>query len=151
MKQEILLATRWKRLGGALIDSLTLMVIIIPIMLVTGVLQNASNGRPMTFGQQVLFVVIGLVIFTLLHGYLLYSRGQTIGKVVVKTKIVDLEGNKPDIGKLLGLRYYIFSILSLIPLVGNFVGLIDALFIFRQDRRCLHDLLAGTQVIDVSG
>jgi uncharacterized RDD family membrane protein YckC len=31
----------------------------------------------------------------------------------------------------------------------NLVMLVDPLLIFRSDRRCLHDLLAGTQVIQV--
>ena len=31
--------------------------------------------------------------------------------------------------------------------VGNFVGLIDAVMIFGQDRSCLHDKIAGTVVV----
>ena len=33
--------------------------------------------------------------------------------------------------------------ISLVP----FYRLVDILFIFREDRRCLHDLIAGTQVV----
>jgi uncharacterized RDD family membrane protein YckC len=32
-------------------------------------------------------------------------------------------------------------------MVGNFVGILDALFIFRSDRRCIHDLIAATRVV----
>ena len=31
--------------------------------------------------------------------------------------------------------------------ISPFYGLVDILFIFRSDRRCIHDLIAGTQVV----
>jgi hypothetical protein len=31
----------------------------------------------------------------------------------------------------------------------NFFGLIDALWIFGEERRCLHDLIAQTIVVDI--
>jgi uncharacterized RDD family membrane protein YckC len=34
-----------------------------------------------------------------------------------------------------------------IPLVGLLFWLVDSCFIFREDQRCLHDLVAGTRVI----
>ena len=33
---------------------------------------------------------------------------------------------------------------------GQTLGLIDVLFIFRSDRRCVHDLIAGTKVVSNS-
>jgi uncharacterized RDD family membrane protein YckC len=30
---------------------------------------------------------------------------------------------------------------------GNALGTLDALFVFRRDKRCLHDLIAGTKVV----
>ena len=36
-----------------------------------------------------------------------------------------------------------------IPYIGAFLILADVLCIFREDRRCLHDHLAGTRVIDL--
>ena len=31
--------------------------------------------------------------------------------------------------------------------VGQIVGIVDSIFIFRKDKRCLHDLIADTRVI----
>jgi uncharacterized RDD family membrane protein YckC len=83
-----------------------------------------------------------------LNGYLLFKRGQTIGKVAVKTRIVDLSGNIPHFGKLLVLRYLVPALVAQIPIVGSLTILVDILFIFGKEHRCLHDYLAGTRVID---
>ena len=37
--------------------------------------------------------------------------------------------------------------ISIIPVIGSLVGLIDALLIFRDNRRCLHDNIADTMVV----
>ena len=52
--------------------------------------------------------------------------------------------------KLLGLRYVLVMLVMAIPIIGQLLGLADALFIFRSDRRCVHDLLAGTKVVSNS-
>lgn len=145
---ETKLASRWKRLGGALIDAVISMVILVPLMIVTGVFQRVYRGEGMTTGQQASFFIIGWVIFLILNGYLLAKRGQTIGKVAMKTKIVDLQGNIPSFGKLLVLRYLVFGLVGQIKVVGSFAGLVNALFIFGEERRCLHDYLAGTRVVE---
>ena len=57
-------------------------------------------------------------------------------------------GEVPPFGKLIGLRYLPLMVVSVIPIpLIQIAGLIDALFIFRADRRCVHDLMAGTRVI----
>jgi len=142
------LASRWKRLGGAMIDSVIAMVIFVPIMLATGALQRTFSGEEMTIGEQAGFFVVGWVVFLVLNGYLLFTRGQTIGKIAVKTKIVDLSGNIPNFGKLLVLRYLVRGFVHHIPFIGNLAGLVNVLFIFGKKRRCVHDYLAGTIVIN---
>jgi uncharacterized RDD family membrane protein YckC len=77
----------------------------------------------------------------------LANQGQTWGKKLLKMKIVDLSGNLPDFGRLLLLRYGIGAVISIVPVLGSFYWIVDALFIFRGDRRCIHDLLAGTRVV----
>jgi len=53
-----------------------------------------------------------------------------------------------DFGKLVGLRYVPVWLASSIPFIGGFLALIDILFIFREDRRCVHDMIAGTVVVE---
>jgi len=143
------LASRWKRLGGAMIDGVISSAIIVPIMVATGVLHRLVSGESMTIGQQAAFFVVGWIIFLLLNGYLLFNRGQTIGKVALKTKIVDLNGNVPNFGKLLVFRYLSLGVISQVPIVGGLAGLVNVLFIFGKERRCVHDHLAGTRVVEV--
>jgi uncharacterized RDD family membrane protein YckC len=142
------LASRWKRLGGSFIDGLISMVIIAPIMLATGVLQRVFRGEDMTFGQQATFFAVGWVVFLILNGYLLRNRGQTIGKAAVKTKIVDLSGNLPNFGKIVVFRYLILGLIAQIPIGGTVAVFVNPLFIFGKERRCLHDYMAGTRVVD---
>ncbi len=141
------LASRWNRLGGFLIDSLVSLVIVLLIMLVTGEQEQILQGQ-LTIGQRVVFFVVGYMVFLLLHGYLLYSKGQTIGKLVVKTRIVDRKGHVPPFGKLFLLRILLPNLVAQIPLVGSLVIMVDTLFIFGEESRCLHDYLAGTWVIN---
>ena len=92
----------------------------------------------------------GFVLFVAMNGYLLAKRGQTVGKWVVGTRIVYASNDGlPTLATTLGVRYGVVWLINLIPIVNNVFGLIDALFIFRRDRRCLHDLIAGTKVINV--
>ena len=78
--------------------------------------------------------------------YLLHTKGQTIGKMLVGVRIVDVNsGQILPITKVIGLRV-------LPTWMGHFLtcgigGLIDSLFIFRDDQRCVHDLIAQTKVV----
>jgi len=140
------LASRWKRLGGALIDTLLMMVIALPIMMVIGIFP--SQGQRMTFGQHILGSVIGLIIFLCLHGYFLAKSGQTIGKKIVKTRIVNLDGEICPFAKMFLLRYAVLWIITIIPIIGNIYGLVNVLFVFGKEKRCIHDYIAGTRVVD---
>ncbi len=108
-----------------------------------------GSGQVATIVANLVGGGIGLGVFVALHGYLLATRGQTIGKVVMKTKIVTESGEQLPFAELYLKRYFILQAISLIPFVGMFVGIIDALFIFRSNRKCLHDDIAGTKVIKI--
>lgn len=143
------LASRWKRLGGALLDSLIAIAISVPVMMVAGVFKQITQGQPMTIGQRVFFFVFGLVVFLLVNGYLLAKHGQTVGKKLVGTRIVrEADGSILSFGHVFGLRYLPLSVITQVPIIGNIFAIVDCLFIFRGDKRCVHDLIAGTKVIN---
>jgi uncharacterized RDD family membrane protein YckC len=73
--------------------------------------------------------------------------GQTWGKKWLKVKIVDLQGRKPHFARLLFLRYAPTRIVAITPIAGPWIALVDDLLIFREDKRCIHDHLAGTRVV----
>ena len=61
-------------------------------------------------------------------------------------RIVDLEGRVPSIPRLV-VRCATAMYVGVIPFLGRLLSLIDLLLIFRDDKRCGHDLLAGTRVV----
>jgi uncharacterized RDD family membrane protein YckC len=144
---EMQLAGRGMRLAGAIIDTLILMVLVFPVMFASGYWSLAMSGQQPGFGWQVGMAIAGFVCFLLINGYLLNKSGQTVAKKLLGMRIVDLEGRKPEFLRLVGLRYGVGQIITLIPIVNMLYPLVDALFIFRQDQRCVHDLIAGTRVV----
>jgi len=81
--------------------------------------------------------------------YLVSTQGQSLAKKVCKTRIVRLDGSAPGFLHGVVLRMWLFWAAAAIPGVGSVVGLVDALMIFRSDRRCAHDQIAGTRVIQI--
>ncbi len=144
---EAQLAGRGARLAGAIIDG----VILLGLWWVVGLVtpwnifspKMAEAGVFATFGMQ----LIGLLLFAIVNGYLLMTRGQTVGKLLLGMRIVRPDGSAATPGRLLGLRYGVGWLLSALPFVGMVYALVDCLMIFRADRRCLHDLIADTIVV----
>lgn len=80
-------ASRWKRFVGVLIDGLISMLVMLPIMVATGYLQQVSGGEQITIGQRAAYFLVGWGLFVLINGYFLLNRGQTIGKVVIRRRL----------------------------------------------------------------
>jgi uncharacterized RDD family membrane protein YckC len=89
-------------------------------------------------------------MFILVNGYLLSRYGQTIGKSIFDISIVSTEYTKIGFWEIILKRYLAIGLLSSIPLIGGIFSLTNILFIFRQNRRCIHDYFAGTLVVNVS-
>lgn len=87
--------------------------------------------------------------FLLLNLWPLKRSGQTLGKMALRTKVVLLDGRKPSLLRLIGLRYLPLWSLNWMPNAGGWVELIDVLVIFGRTRRCLHDFTAGTKVVKI--
>ncbi len=142
------LASRWKRLFAALIDTVIALAFSIPLMMVMGVWDDAMNGIQPGFGTTLFMGALGVVFYVAVHGYFLATNGQSIGKKVLSIRIVDMNGELLPFAKLMGMRYAPVVVVSLIPFIGQYLITIESLFVFRKDKRCVHDLIAGTQVVN---
>lgn len=146
-----ILATRTERFAGALIDAVIGMAVGFAIMFglqfalrVVGLVPN-SLAFWATF--TVLGTVLGACAFLAIHGHLLSTKGQTIGKMVMKTRIVSLQGEQVPMLDLILKRYLPLWVLGALPYAGGIFGLVNALMIFRSNHHCLHDDIAGTNVV----
>ena len=140
------LAGRGKRLLAAFIDGLVMMVIVIAIMAATGAFSAAASGK--TDPMATLIAGVGSILaYVVINGLLLHRRGQTVGKIVAKVRIRRIDGAPTTGMDTIVKRILPVSLIGMIPVVGGLFSLANVLFIFREDRRCLHDLIAGTEVV----
>lgn len=141
------LAGRGTRLVAAILDTILLLIILVPVMFTTGYMDRAMR-QEVAMPELLMQSVLGIGVYLLMHGFTLASRGQSLGKVLLGIQIVDQNTRQIlPFGRLVGLRLLPLWLLALVPIVGNLVGLIDALMIFSNRRQCLHDRIAGTLVI----
>lgn len=142
---EAQLASRGARLGAALIDAIAVSLINVPLLLGADLLPlSGPSPGPV---QLIPVAVISFIGFALVQGWFL-ARGQTVGKLLLGLRIVDVEsGEPPGVAHLLGLRYLLTSVLGVFGALGSLVGTIGILMIFTSQRRCLHDLIASTKVV----
>jgi uncharacterized RDD family membrane protein YckC len=135
------LATRGARLLARLLDGTLYLV----PMFVVGMLLEAL-GRDLEDGSYLLIFLPPVVVFCVNLG-LLAQMGQTIGKLVLGVRIVRIDGARAGVLRIFLLRMFIPSALGSFPIVGPIFGLVNVLLIFREDRRCVHDLFADTVVV----
>ncbi len=145
--QKLILADRWTRLNAAIGDWIIELPVAIVVISWLGIWADVVTGREPPFSKTLAGGVLGFLGFVLIHGYFLKTGGQTIGKKLSGIRIVDLRGNVPSLSTLILARFLPICLAAMIPFAGPFLCLFDLLFIFRKDRRCLHDLIAGTQVV----
>jgi len=100
-----------------------------------------------------LFAVILWLAIPVINCILLYQNGQTIGKRLLSIKIVRTDGSRAGLLRIIFLRFLPIVILSNIGSKlwwHGSVFLFDNLLIFQKSRCCLHDLIAGTIVIEAT-
>ena|SRR5690349_20168678 len=140
------LAGRGARLVATLLDALIGGVAFGLLTVVTPLTWAPAPGTNLV-RLLIVNTIVGFIIFLVLHGYLLATRGQTIGKALLRMRIVRSDGSQASLVRLIGLRYVPTMAISMIPVLGGLYALIDCLLIFRESRRCLHDNIADTIVV----
>lgn len=144
------LASRNGRALALLIDGLIAAVAGIPLVIYSGLWDAIINGLPPSASMWATIVLGGFLWFVLIHGRLLKNQGQTVGKWLLQIRICDNQTFAvPSFWRLMILRFGFTAVVPQLGSLGQLVSLVDSLFIFRRDRRCLHDLIARTRVVKV--
>lgn len=149
VKGDPLLPSRWKRLGAALIDMAIGIVCAIPVFLYQSYALGIPWGETLPFEHEVIGFIYSAAAFFAVNGYLLIKRGQTVGKLALGIKIATAYYTKPSLFSLTVIRTYAPWLLAYNEWL-LLLGLVDVLFIFRKDKRCVHDHVARTIVVDQS-
>lgn len=140
------IASPGKRLAGALLDN-----VLFAVLAVTTYSADDSSRLPIAIGW--------LVIAALYEIGLTATRGQTIGKLMVGTKVVNVGGERLPTWGEAAVRWFVPAVPNVLGVaaVSMFVdaatvlwGVVVYLPILRTlDRRGWHDRAAATVVIDV--
>ncbi|MEX2222617.1 MAG: RDD family protein, partial [Candidatus Rokuibacteriota bacterium] len=126
----------WIRVGAVLID----VVCVMAAEAVFGLLLWAlADDRLSTAASRAFRFLAGPCYFVFLH----WTRGQTLGKMAFRIRVVDLRGGPLSFGQAV-LRHLGSWFAAVI------LGLGYLLVAFRADKRGLHDLVAGTRVEHVT-
>ena len=144
------LASRWARLGAYILDMIILLLVMIPLAFVFGLFNFSltDTQQSQSFINNFLISFLSIGVFLALNGYLLAKKGQTIGKLALGIRIVDhLSGKVPPFSRGYGMRYLAISLVGMVPGAGPLFALIDILFIFSKNKRCIHDMWAKTSVV----
>lgn len=140
-------AEPWDRLLARLVDGFLILLLIVPwmIFLIAMDMISVAEFRDNSFASlKVLPAELPIAIYQ----WILISRtGQTIGKKWMRIRVVKLDGSPVGFGDGVALREWVIRGIGFIPCLGPIVSLVGILMIFGQERRCLHDHIAGTRVV----
>jgi uncharacterized RDD family membrane protein YckC len=128
----------WARVGAAIIDSILMAIILVPIGRLFGIGTDFESTLRLDSPANIMVNgVLPAVAIILFWAY----RQATPGKMVIGAKIVDAKTlGKPSTGQLIG-RYFSYYLSSIVLLLGFiWVG-------FDARKQGWHDKLAGTLVV----
>ncbi|QFT12493.1 RDD family protein (plasmid) [Vibrio sp. THAF190c] len=161
---EVKIASRWSRFWAFFIDGLVAAAIMVVLFYFdstrTIMIVGSASGEAFS-------LVFSALVYLLCNGYLLHKYGQTIGKNIFEISIVSMNNQPLSLAKIFFMRwapfyfimylptrlyelwpnYELFKFLSLLAMISV---ILNYLFIFGKERRCLHDRIAGTKVVDLS-
>lgn len=109
-------------------------------------LAKSSNDQMSMFMLPYLIGIVASCALGLVNLVRFCQTGQTYGKRKLGLIVVAQNGS-PLSGLSLFWRMISPGVISMVPLVG-IVASFDCLFIFGESRRCLHDYLASSIVVD---
>lgn len=147
---DMVLASRWRRLGAHLLDSLIVgsafsIVIVALVFIMVGSVQSWQNNPESAFAFFIVYfgTIFGsLLVFILYEAIMVSKTGATFGKKIVGIKVVTADGGPVSFGRALGRG--LSKILSgMVMYIGYLMLLFDS-----EKKRALHDHICSTSVVD---
>lgn len=121
------------RFAARLIDGVLLAIVnaLLVSLLVVRMIMGGSNGLFGTGGGIAAGAVGSVLSAAIYLGYFAFmesNQGQTVGKMVMKLRVVGPDGNNPTL-KMAARRniWMAFGVLGVVPFIGGFVGFIGGL------------------------
>ena len=141
-----MLAPRSTRFFGAILDTLITLAGGLPGGVVFFATIENDDEAITSLGMALMFG--GVLIVSIINWVMISQRGQSIAKRILKMRIIVRDtGDLPGFLRGVLLRIWVPAAINQ---ACSFFSLVDALFIFSDEKRCLHDLIAGTVVVDVA-
>ena len=136
----------WQRFGAQFIDGLIeavpAYVILFAVMFGTGAMMEGSEPTPAAAAWILLAYVPFFVIPVVYEGIMLSMKnGQTVGKMALRLRVVRPDGSPITTGQAWGR--------AAMRLVLSCFWIVDYIpFFFTDEKTTLHDMVAGTRVIE---
>jgi uncharacterized RDD family membrane protein YckC len=156
--QVTFMAARWRRFVARMIDTV---VVAIPTLNMVHFLCAFGVGiffpisdlaRVLMFDSSMKFrfLINALAVFPVpwIYAWMLVSRGYTPGKWLLGLRVMTVMGCRISWSQALK-REFPFVILSTFPIGGRLSMALDGVLILRDNRRCLHDEIANTEVVSL--
>jgi uncharacterized RDD family membrane protein YckC len=121
----------WVRLGAAILDGL---IIGVPLAIISYLVTGSAEDNIFTSTLNFLYTLLVPVVWA----------GYTVGKKIVGVRIAKVNGEKLGFGTMF-MRTIVSGLVYLLTLG---IGIIVSAFMvgLRQDKRAIHDFIAGTYV-----
>ncbi len=134
-------ASVWKRFGGLIVDGLLLAVPLYVAFAAILIPQIAGDNVPRSPWLDFIGLPFAFAAF-LYEGAMLQARSQTLGKMAMQVRVVRTDGSPITKGQAWGraLAKTLLSYLWFLEYLPAF---------FTRERTTLHDLIAGTRVVEV--
>lgn len=154
------IASIGKRLLGAVIDNMLTLLAMFPTLQHLDIQALEKSGGTMADMQAIIMqsvpqnsmsltaaLMIGVLI---IQAFLIITRGQSVGKIVMNTRIVDQTTRvKTSVMNSFVIRTLLINLGYNLPMLGIVVLLADlGMMLFSEQRISLHDRLAKTLVVD---
>ena len=167
--EEMALASPGKRIAAYLINCLIGSVAYIPMiwgaMSMSGSYaaaidpENPVQMEPSGFAMGMIGLGSVLILAYLIFQAVLMSKtGQSLGKRIMKIKVVNEDGDNPGFAGTVAMREIVpnlvLTVVGMIPFLGIiaqlgfWIACLVMLFLVDRDRRTLQDMIAKTYVVD---